>query len=116
MAPPPRKKRSGPGLAIQDRPAKSAPAIAAKQQDEGTVVPSLGGRGLERQYPRADASLYEPVPGRGLVALPIRCPRCRGVHLGRVRPGTKPGGVRRTPCGVVEVVIRRTYRASGAAA
>jgi hypothetical protein len=114
MAPP--EKRSGPGLAIQDRPAKSAPAAAAKQQDEGTVVPSLGGRGQERQYPRADASLYEPVPGRGRVALSIRCPYCSGVHLGRLSPDAEPGGRRRTPCGTVFVVVRRTYRASGVAA
>jgi hypothetical protein len=61
------------------------------------------------QYPRADASLYAPVTGRGREWLSIRCPYCAGVHLSRLRPGTLPDGPRRTPCGKVFIVVRRTY-------
>ena len=39
----------------------------------------------------------------------VRCPRCKGIHLGRVKPGWEPGGKRRTPCGTVIVVIRSRY-------
>jgi hypothetical protein len=63
----------------------------------------------DRDYPVASASWYAPVPGRTLAALSIRCPRWRGIHIGRVSPGTKPDGKRRTPCGPVIVTIRRRY-------
>jgi hypothetical protein len=87
----------------------------------GLDAASVKGARPRHRYPRADASLYEPVNGRGRGWLSIRCPHCRGVHLGRLRPGTEPGGPRRTPCGMVWVVVRRTYRprteaSSGAAA
>jgi hypothetical protein len=84
-----------------------------------TPAPNRGSLGRGRRYPRADASRYEPVSGRGQEALSIRCPYCSGVHLGRLRPGAEPGGPRRTPCGMVWVVVRRVYRStpsSGAAA
>lgn len=86
------------------------PAPAAKQ-DGGTVTPIVSGSRGARQYPTANASLYAPAPGRTLPALSIRCPWCDGVHLGRLRPGAEPGGVRRTPCGTVWVVIRGRYPA-----
>jgi hypothetical protein len=111
--------RSGPELGTQDRPdassAITAPSITRRP------VKGRRRRAARRieQYPRADASLYEPVRGRGLEWLSIRCPYCAGVHLGRLRPGTEPGGPRRTPCGPVFVVVRKTYRSqttAGAAA
>ena len=87
----------------------------------GLDAASVKGARPRHRYPRADASLYEPVNGRGREWLSIRCPHCRGVHLGRLRPGTEPGGPTRTPCGMVFVVVRRTYSpavdaTSGAAA
>lgn len=117
MAPPQRNARGGPQSPPGNRPAEITTTATAKQQDEGTLVLSISGGGRKQQYPRADASLYEPVRGRGRVWLSIRCPHCAGVHLGRVRPGTEPGGVRRTPCGKVWVVVRRRYgtRAEAAA-
>jgi hypothetical protein len=71
-----------------------------------------------RRYLRADASLYEPVPGREWFWLSIRCPHCGGVHLGRVRQEARAAGPRRIRCGPVWVVVRRTYRSkrTGAAA
>ena len=75
----------------------------------GTSVPTVRqGRGGQR-YPRADASHYLPAPGRARDRLSIRYPYCESIHLGRLRPGTAPGGPRRTPCGKVFVVVRRTY-------
>jgi hypothetical protein len=47
--------------------------------------------------------------------LSIRCPYCRGVHLGRVRHGAQADGPKRIRCGMVMVVVRRTYRRTEAA-
>jgi hypothetical protein len=47
---------------------------------------------------------------RGREWLSIRYPHCGGVHLGRLRPGAVPSGARRTPCDMVWVKVRRTYR------
>lgn len=88
-----------------DKPAESASASSIGEDAAGR---KKRGR-TSRRPPRASASLYAPVPGRGLVALSIRCPRCGGVHMGRVRPGTEAAGKRRTPCGTVVVVIRSRY-------
>ena len=63
-----------------------------------------------RRRRRADASLYEPVPGRSWWWLSIRCPWCGGTHLGRVRREAQAAGPRRLACGPVWVVVRRTYR------
>jgi hypothetical protein len=99
-----------------------APASADQHPDQrASSAASVRVASGNRRYPLADASRYEPVNGRGRDALSIRCPFCKGIHLGRVRPGTEPGGPRRTPCGTVYVIIRRTYRpkteaGSGAAA
>lgn len=107
---------------------KNAPASADQPPSPGassalsvTCGGGKSGSGRRGQYPRADASHYEPVTGRGRDRLSIRCPYCAGVHLSRLRPGALPGGPRRTPCGMVWVVARRTYRprteaSSGAAA
>jgi len=72
-----------------------------------TQPPTLKRRG---RYPLASASLYTPVPGRGWCWLSIRCPRCGGVHLGRVRSESQAAGLRRTSCGTVWVIVRQTYR------
>lgn len=120
----PPMNKGGPRAAKpQDRP-KNAPASANESPSGLSYAPSVtrdGGEHRSRrvQYPQADASRYEPVPGRGRPALSIRCPYCGGVHLGRLRDGSPAGGLRRTPCGKVWVVVRRTYRSkvnSGAAA
>lgn len=104
---PPRKTEGAPP------PAERLPETtsAAAKQQEGTVVLSVRRSGGARQYPRANASQYEPVPGRGRIWLSIRCPRCGGVHLARLRPGAEPGGRRRTPCGTVWVIVRSRYGA-----
>ena len=68
--------------------------------------------GRRRPRPIASASLYYPVPGRGWYWLSIRCPYCRGTHLGRVRDETKAAGNRRVSCGPVQVIVRSTYRPS----
>lgn len=72
-------------------------------------------RAHRRRYPEASASLYQPVAGRSWWWLSIRCPKCRGVHLGRVRDESEAAGARRTTCGFLWVIVRRTYR-SGVAA
>ena len=85
--------------------------LATDGAPKPTPTASLrGGR-----YPVAFASLFEQVPGRTLRALAIRCPRCGGTHLGCLRAGAEAGGLRRTPCGLVVVVVKRTYRGTGAA-
>jgi hypothetical protein len=113
MAPPPREKRSGPGIANRDRlNVDTATAAGAT----GTSAVSLSGRARTRRYPRADASLYEPAPGRGRFWLSLRCPFCRGVHLCRLRDESQAGGPRRIPCGRVFVVVRQRFRASQGAA
>lgn len=96
--------------------ADSSPAITDATAKRGTSTRIVRRGSRKRQYPTADASRYEPVPGRSLEWLSIRCPYCAGVHLGRLRPGTEPGGPRRTPCGMVFVVVRRTYSPSADAA
>ena len=83
---------------------------AAAKQAEGSRAVSVRRGTRRRQYLRADASLYEPVPGRDWYWLSIRCPHCGGVHLGRVRQEAKAAGPRRIACGPVWVVVRRTYR------
>jgi hypothetical protein len=60
-------------------------------------------------YLVASASHYPPVNGRGRDWLSLRCPHCGGIHLARLRPGAEPGGPRRTPCGMVFVVVLRAY-------
>jgi hypothetical protein len=83
--------RNGPELGTQDRPDASS-AITATSITRRPVKGRRRRAARRReQYPRADASLYEPVRGRGLEWLSIRCPYCAGVHLGRLRPGTEPG-------------------------
>lgn len=108
----PKKTRGGPPPG--DRLAEITPAAAKPQK--APLMPSVRRGPRTRQYPVASASLYEPVPGRGRVWLSIRCPRCHGVHLGRLRPGATPGGLRRTPCGTLWVVVRRCYPARRGAA
>jgi hypothetical protein len=109
MSPPDGK---GPGaITPQGRPDAHIAATATK----GTSLPSVGRWGRERCYPLASASRYKPVNGRGREWLSIRCPYCGGVHLARLRPGTAPGDPRRTPCGKVFVVVRRTYSPKAAA-
>ena len=83
---------------------------AATKQAEGSHAVSVRRGTRRRQYLRADASLYEPVPGRDWYWLSIRCPHCGGVHLGRVRQEAKAAGPRRIACGPVWVVVRRIYR------
>jgi hypothetical protein len=103
MSPP---NGNGPGaITPQGRPDVQLAATATP----GTSLPSVRRGGRKRRYPVASASHYRPVNGRGRDWLSIRCPRCGGVHLARLRPGTQPGGPRRTPCGKVFVVVRRTY-------
>lgn len=91
---------------------KNAPASADKPSPRDSsglsVTPGAGSPRLRRR--RADASLYEPVPGRSWWWLSIRCPWCSGTHLGRVRQEDQAGGPRRLSCGAVWVVVRRTYR------
>ena len=82
---------------------------AATTKQHGSSVASVSGAGRDGRYPVADASHYPPVSGRDRDWLSIRCPRCGGVHLARLRPGALPDGPRRTPCGKVFVVIRGTY-------
>jgi hypothetical protein len=111
----PPMNKGGPWAAKpKDRP-KNAPASADQPPAGASSAASLKGTGRKRRYPLADASHYQPVNGRGRDALSIRCPFCKGIHLGRVRPGTEPGGPRRTPCGMVFVVVRRTYSPRAAA-
>ena len=115
MAPPPREKRSGP-QSPGDRLTELDTAAAKQPESRSSlVIVRQGDR--TRRYPRADASWYAPAPGRTRDWLSIRCPRCGGVHLARLRPGSEPGGRRRTPCGTVWVVVRRRYgtRAEAAA-
>ena len=82
---------------------------------DGDMRPASARRRVRR--PIANASLYYPVPGRGLYWLSIRCPYCGGTHLGRVREEVRAGGNRRVSCGPVQVVVRRVYRpAAGKAA
>jgi hypothetical protein len=115
---------AGPPPGSPDDGPKNAPASANESPSGLSSALSVtrdNGEDRSRrvQYPQADASRYEPVPGRGRPALSIRCPYCGGVHLGRLRDGSPAGGLRRTPCGKVWVVVRRTYRSkmnSGAAA
>ena len=106
--PPVPSQESGPDA---DSATITAASIA---RDAGTRPASA--RRRERR-PIANASLYYPVPGRGLYWLSIRCPYCGGTHLGRVREEIKAGGNRRVSCGPVQVVVRRVYRpAAGKAA
>ena len=88
--------------------AKSATITAASIARDAGARPASARRRARR--PIANTSLYYPVPGRGLYWLPIRCPYCRGTHLGRVREEIKAGGNRRVSCGPVQVVVRRVYR------
>jgi hypothetical protein len=110
--PPDKVKGRPPVTSREDGPKVSATTT------RGTPAVSVRPGTRRRRYLRADASLYEPVPGREWYWLSIRCPHCGGVHLGRVRQETKAAGPRRIPCGPVWVVVRRTYRAkrTGAAA
>lgn len=76
-----------------------------------TIPPGADARRTRRtRYPVAAASLYQPVAGRSWWWLSIRCPKCCGVHLGRVRDEAEARGARRTTCGVFWVIVRRTYR------
>lgn len=106
--PPPRNGAGRPPTQ-EERPAENTSSAAAKQTGTGSSLVIVRQDDRTRRYPRADASLYEPVSGRGRAALSIRCPICGGVHLGRLRPGTDPDGKRRTPCGTVQVRVRRRY-------
>jgi hypothetical protein len=108
---PPGMTRGRPAGRPTSRPT-FAPASAADQPQAlgASSAASVKAAGRRRQYPLADASRYEPINGRGRDALSIRCSFCKGIHLGRVRPRTEPGGPTRTPCGMVCVVVRRTYR------
>lgn len=99
----------------------SASITTATAKQQGTSALSIqrgadSGQARRPSYPIAPASLYRPVPGRRMWWLSIRCPRCAGVHLGRLRPESEPGGKRRVPCGTVYVVVRRTYGTSPEAA
>jgi hypothetical protein len=96
------------------RPRPGSGARTAESSPPATIhrAAVTGGR---LWLPQADASKYEPVPGRGYDWLSIRCPFCQGVHLGRVRHGAVAGGPKRIPCGRVWVVVRRVYRPTGSA-
>jgi hypothetical protein len=97
------------------RPPKNAPASAAEEPQtlEAPPVAAIVRQGRRKhRYPLASASHYAPANGRSRDWLSIRCPYCAGVHLGRLQPGTVPGGPRRTPCGIVWVKVRRTYSPS----
>jgi hypothetical protein len=113
----PRRNAAGrpPGRHPDNRPAEEFTAAAAKQTPMPSLATISGGSGKRQEAPLAFASMYEPVAGRKLRALAIRCPRCGGTHLGRVREDCEPGGLRHTPCGRVRVVVKRVYSAREAA-
>jgi hypothetical protein len=104
-------KGDGPPLTTADRPDVSN-AITQASITRPAVISGRGRAASRGGYPLASASLYEPAPGRGRFWLSLRCPVCRGVHLCRLRDESEAGGLRRTPCGRVFVVVRRTYSAS----
>jgi hypothetical protein len=110
MQPP--NARSGPQSPTGNRPSKPSSTAAAKPQGPSPDRSLRRGARTRGRYPAADASLYAPVPGRAWWWLSVRCPRCRGVHLARVRDAAQAPGPRRIPCGLVRVIIRRTYGAS----
>ena len=89
--------------------AGSKSAITSAIVNGGNEARPASARRRERR-PIANASLYYPVPGRGMYWLSIRCPYCGGTHLGRVREEVQAGGNRRVSCGPVQVVVRRIYR------
>jgi len=77
------------------------------------MQPYAGGPPACTALPTARA----PMPRNARGGPRIRCPLCQRVHLGRLRPGADPrGGRRRTPCGMVWVVVRRRYGARAEAA
>ena len=94
MRQPPDTKNGGPQVAEPESRQKTS--VAAKRAgsplDMVRQPVAIRPQGRRGRYPVADASLYEPVPGRGREWLSIRCPYCHGVHLGRLRPGTDAGG------------------------
>lgn len=108
---PPRKAEGAPP------PAERLPQITSTATAERQGTPAAAilqrradiGQKRRGEYPVANASLYHPAPGRARVWLSVRCPICLGVHLQRLRPGAEPGGLRRTPCGTLWVVVRRRY-------
>ena len=106
MAPP--RKRSGPGIVNRDRLTKSAPAAAAKQQDEGALVPTI----RRRRLPVVHASVFAPCAGRTWWWLSYVCPHCKLGHFGRARTEGQASGPRRTRwCGrLVVVKVARVYR------
>ena len=111
----PPTKEDGPRGLTGDRPnaSKSAITAAIVTRDDDTRPASARRR---TRRPIASASLYHPVPGRGMYWLSIRCPYCGGTHLGRVREEAQAGGARRVSCGPVQVVVRRVYRPAAQAA
>jgi len=109
------REARGRPLGQSSRPTNAPASAADKHPAWVSSAASVTAAGRRRQYPLADASRYRPVNGRGRDGLSIRCPYCKGLHLGRIRPGIEPGGPRRTPCGMVFVVVRRTYSPKAAA-
>lgn len=51
---------------------------------------------------------YGPCRGRTLWTYPVRCDRCRGVHLHRGGPPRTDGHLRTAPCGQTYVIVART--------
>ena len=92
----PPTNKGGPRTAKpQDRP-KNVPASADQPPAGVSSAASVTAAGRRRRYPLADVSRYRPVNGRGRDALSIRCPFCKGIHLGRIRPGIERCGPRLT--------------------
>jgi hypothetical protein len=109
------REESGWPPGLPDDHPKDAPASANEFPSLGPSSALSVTRGYVKRRVRrrqADASLYEPVPGRAGWWLSVRCPWCGGVHLGRVRHEAQAGGPRHLACGPVWVVVRRTYRRS----
>jgi hypothetical protein len=94
----------------QGKNAAITPQLCATSVTRDDDTQPEAARKARKQAPTVSASLYFPVNGRGWWWLSIRCPWCRGVHLGRVRDERLAAGPRRTTCGPVLVIVRRVYR------
>jgi hypothetical protein len=107
---PPRDARGGPGIAIQDRLAKSAPAKAAKPE-EGTLMPSVRRRRPARQRPPlAPASVFGPAVRRKSGWYTYRCQACGAYLFGRAKSLDAVTGERRAGCGhKAQIMAARIY-------
>jgi DNA-directed RNA polymerase subunit RPC12/RpoP len=111
---PPRKERSGPGIATpQDRLNDRDTATAAKPQ--GTPARSVRGRKAARQRPPlAPASVFGPVGRRKSWWYTYRCANCGAYLFGRAKSLDAVTGERRAGCGHrVQVVAARIYTQPG---